>query len=686
MPAYPLRLPSGNRRADTPLRALACAALGAMLLLMSGPARLVAQPLSTAAREIIPNASFDQGKTGWLRYFNYRDGGEVKGWNLEFTGGAARITGADRRPGSRVGFRSSAIPLETLAPGAAPAWAYRLEVEWKGRGVLRPAIYALLVDERENLLRQSEFFGPAGDFAQTERFTFLPPESPGPDRSLALMVYVFHDGAGELVVDRVSLTQVKLPPDAAPGAGAPALLVEPFRSPKGRKKLPVGRILVEPAVPAAAAFYDALPSAYSGAAALLGGERRFLAGNAAVLRSGQVSSLGTFRLAERDVARAWDFGVARRVPFWLTPAPDAAPGTTTVVLARGASGGAAGALAPLPADYHLYLYYYGNFRYGGKPADLEHDRAQWRWLRSMGVTGLVVQDNYGLDYGRWKEGKPLDSTFLVEIAGAYKQAGFSSPLVFGLLGGLDKGRVLWSGSEADMDAYLQALAPHIERARVILGEGRLWIAPVDEANDPERRQAAIRLTPLWKKRLAAPLMFTCAWATAQELDAKEKLWVGAGDYPDFAAAAGRGVAGFYTGLSGGEPPLRYRWLAGLHTWAGGFRSQAYWHFCDVRGTAASDLDDAQEDFLCVDPAAADPANPPFTAPFAALLEGVEDLRLLLALETRAARGGRGAGEIRAFLARLRAACPPSDRLPAQWDELKEFQAFRSEAVRYLRGK
>ncbi|MBN1902355.1 hypothetical protein JW926_13605 [Candidatus Sumerlaeota bacterium] len=616
--------------------------------------------------EIIPNPRFLEGGKGWLKYSNFTNGDEIKDWNVTFEKENARITGNDCQPQSRVGFRSEAIPIiHPITPGKTAI--YKLQVAWRGENIHRCGIYFILQDKWETLYRYGEITGAAGDFNKDEFAFFQIPYEDYIQKPM-LLLYVFHDGVGTLVVKKASVTVVTEEEEKN--------LISIENAPD-RKLNPIAKQIVmndpqispDKRIPFSLLTNETPP--------LLPGERRFFLKTSDDLSTQGMKILGKYKIVERNVGRFWDYGISYNMPFWLKPVQDIKE--ADVIEAEG-SDKSLPPLPPLPENKNAYLYYYGDYRYGKKAANLERDRAEMRFIRQCGFTGLCLQDNYEMDYGVWMEKKNLSSEHLTTMTLCYRDAGFRSPVIFGLLGGLDKGRITWKGDEISMEQYLSEIKPYFINAENILGEGKLWIAPIDEPNDETRRNAALKLLPLWKKTFASPLMITCNWKTSGILGDSVKRWVGAGDYPSFEALKKRGINGFYCGIDSHEAPLKFRYLAGVHAWATGLENQGYWNFRDVSGSAETELDGKQPDFLCIDPNS-DPDNPVQSLPFAALREGLMDLRLLCALEmaSRNMRGKEGA-EIKEFLNGIRNSVLPTDRLTFDWNDASRFDVFRRKAL------
>jgi hypothetical protein len=616
--------------------------------------------------ELVPNPYFWDGKKGWLKYSNFTNGDEIKDWNVIFDKENTRITGSDCQPQSRVGFRSEAIPIiHPITPGKTTI--YKLHVAWRGENIHRSGIYFILQDKWGKLYRYGEITGPAGNFKQDEFSYFQIPYEDHIQKP-NLLLYVFHDGMGTLYVKRVSVTivieeeeknliSIDNGLDRKLNAIAKQIVMrDPQNSPDKR-------------IPFSPLSKDEPP--------LLPGEKRFFLKTSDDISTQGMKILGMYKITERDVARFWDYGVAYSIPFWLEPVQDMKEAD---VIEAECADTTLPPLPLLPTNKHAYLYYYGDYRYGKNAFDLDHDRNEMRFIRECGFKGLCLQDNYEMDYGIWLEKKKMSSDHLTSMTLCYQDAGFPSPMIFGLLGGLDKGRVTWKGDEALMEQYLGEIKPYFLNTGNILKECGIWIAPIDEPNDEPRRNAVQTLLPLWKKTFAAPLMITCNWKTSEILGDRVKRWVGAGDYPSFDALQKREIDGFYCGIDSYESPLKFRYLAGVHAWASGLESQAYWNFCDVSGSTESDLDGKQPDFLCIDPKS-DPRQPVQSLPFIALREGLMDLRLLCALEDESRRiRGKEGREIKEFLKEVRDSVQPTDRLTNNWSDASRFDAFRSKAV------
>ena len=621
---------------------------------------------SLGTEELVSNSLFDKSASGWLKYSNFVNGDEIRDWSVWFEEGKGIILGSDCQPQSRIGFRSREIALPNPGSRENPQ-IFRLCVEWEGLDIHRCGIYFILQDNWQKIFRYGEILGPAGNFARAETAYFQVPQKDFIHKPF-LLLYMFHDGIGKLVVKKISVTRIE------PEQHGDILSLE---TAPNRKRLPLKKQLVvkEPKE----SLLRRLPfgTLKSAGAPLLPGEIRFLSVCSDNFSTQGMKILGRYKIAFRNVAQFWDYGVAKSVPFFLEPVKKGEK--ADVIKATGISKNLP-PLPPLPENYHAYLYYYGDYRYGKSNQDFIHDHAEMKFICKSGFTGLCLQDNYEMDFGEWLKNKKTTNIHLVKMTKPYMDAGFSSPLVFGLLGGLDKGRVTWKGSIPDMKSYLSEIQPHFVMARKILGHTGLWIAPVDEPNQEPRTKYAKALLPLWKETFNVPLMITCNWKTAGKLGNADKIWVGAGDYPSFEVARKRGICGFYAGLDSGEHPLRFRRMSGVHAWASGLSSQAYWNFCDVQGSADSGLDGKQGDFLCVLPES-DPSNPAISLHFAALHEGLMDLRLLFAMEKLWNEKHDQLGKAPGFyISHLKDRILPTDRITKDWDEPKDFDEFRNQGV------
>ena len=577
------------------------------------------------AGELFPDPTLQEPQKHVRSYHNFGKSDPIIGWIGSVEPGRVRAESKDREPGARIGMRTLPIPMGT--------GDYRARLSVSARGVLRSGFYAILVsgDEQE-LFQTQEIFGPAGDFDRDiDLYITVQPEHAR--KKAALLLYAFHDGGGSMDLKGVSLVEA----EGTERSIAPRRTIKPlFHQLR----------LSEPLF--GAPFRPADDS-------LLPGERRY----ASAATSGTL-----YRLSNRDVAASWEMGIVAPTPYWLDPIETAGEEMEVVGLREGAAAPGVEPLPPLPADRNAYLFYYGAYRYGKKARDLKRDLSEFQALRGQGITGLAFWDDYGLDFHSFLDGKPLDGSYMVEMAKLYREAGFTAPMLFTLFGGIERGRVAWkSADEGEMREYLEQVRPWIDQTRAVLGEVELWVCPVDEPDDLDRQSRAMRVANLWPTVMGdTPMFATVNWQSARRLGSSVKLIAGAGSIPDFAEARKLGIAGGYCSLDSMLPPLTYRWLGGVYTWASGNRLQAYWHHESIAGRLASDIDGHMPDYLARNPETGGP-----TVAFSQLQEGLMDLRLLLALEQRAATNPDAAQRISPFLEDLRARALPTDRLAAPWD-------------------
>ncbi|MBI1291996.1 glycosyltransferase [bacterium] len=585
------------------------------------------------AAELFPDPDLKTPEKFLRPYSNFGKSDPVIGWKSRIEAGRAVVTGDQRQPAARVGVRTVPVPLGT--------GDYLAKIRVKGSGIRRLGLYAILVDASDNALATQELVGPAGDF-DSEFAMGLTVQPEQAKVEARVILYVFHDGVGTFEVTHISI-------DDAIGAERK---VAPRRDLK-----PIFQRLVLPGPLFSADF----PSSNT---ALLPGERRFV--------DGAVSADGAelFTMSNREVALSWEMGVEAPTPFWLTPTESPAPGDHVVSRVTGIPSAGVEALPPLPAERGVYLFYYGAYRYGKKPRDLKKDAAALAKLREDGVTGIGFWDDYGLDLHRLQEGKALDGSYMVTMAEEYKKAGFTSPMLFWVLGGLERGRVAWtSGSEEEMRLYIEALKPWIAQAREKLGDIPLWVCPADEPDDTDRQALALKQATLWNSMMdGVPNFNTTNWQTARRLAGNTHLVLGSGSLPSFEEAAKLKVDMSYCSLDANLPPIRYRYLGGVYTWASGIPSQGYWHAESIAGKITSDLDGHLVDFV-----ARENSGERLGVCYAQLLNGVEDLRLLCALEQKASSSGPHAAAIRAFLEGIRASVIPTDRLAAPWNDAAHYE-------------
>jgi hypothetical protein len=410
-------------------------------------------------------------------------------------------------------------------------------------------------------------------------------------------------------------------------------------------------------------------------APILAGETRHFAS----LLTGETATSAT--LQTRVVALQWEFGTQAELPFWVRPTrmeeePD--------VFVHSGDRVNSPALPELPATHGAYLHFYGDFRYGKQQVDWERDLAALREMRADGFTGAIFWDDYGLDYARWAKRETLDPSYLLAAARLHREAAFPSPFVYVLLAGIDRGRVTWDkDQQQEMRGYLQSILPHLRQAEEIVGKGRMIVAPFDEPDDPDRQAAALEIARLFREAGGFPMAASMNWQTARRFGGSVSPILGAGDFPSLAALEGVQPFGFYCSLEPTEPPLRYRYLAGVHAWAAGFRHQAYWHHQAVSGDPDTDLDGRNRDYITMPFLKSDsPAGRSLAR--IQLCEGILDWRLLLALEAQAS-GGKGiaAQDAERFLGNLKSRVLISDRLAPEWNSPEVFEGVRSDAVEFL---
>lgn len=642
-----------------------------VLCLISCISALFLCMFSSADEELITNNNFFQNNSGWVKYSNFVYGQESNDWSLDFTNNGAIIEGRRCQPQTRIGFRSEKIKLNTDFATTNSTQIYQLNIVWEGKNIHRSGAYFNMFDGLGSHIRTAEILGPAGDFSKDEKYFFHITREYLSLRP-SLMIYIFHDGIGTLKIKKVSLIflDYKTMKQLAPNI---ELSLENGRD--MRKSNPISEFLVIKDIDYIKRCEIAMD--ILDAKTLLPQETRLVKISPSEKLTSDFEIAGKFNIENRPAGKFWEYGVEYDVPFWLKPADINSNAQYALIMGNNQN---TRILPPLPKNKHAYLYYYGNYRYGKMTKDLERDLSEMKFIKAMGFTGVCLQDNYGMDYAGWLENKMVDSHYLLNIAEIYKRAGFTSPMVYGIFSGLDKMRVAWNKDDDHLQNFLNDIKPHIEKAQKILGNAELWIAPVDEPNDAVRRSGAEKIIPEWKNTIKKPLMITCNWKTAGALTECDNRWVGAGEYPSFDEARLRGIKGFYTGLNACENPLKFRWLAGIHSWASGLDYQAYWHFDDLISSDSTDLDGTKEDFLCIKPEC-DINNPIISMPFIALKEGLIDLRLLCALEEIVKNpSNKHAAKISEFLSRIKSLTPPTDRLTSDWDEVSDFQKFRIEAV------
>lgn len=525
-----------------------------------------------------------------------------------------------RIPGVRLGFRT--IPI-TFSRQPIQAHVYRLAATFDTENIERAGAYVILTDKNEKVVRQEEWLISQSELVNGFTGYFTDAPEAGPTEG-ACLIYFFHDGGGEFALRDVRIENVT---DAVALKDGIAILEESNRS------LPF--------------------PAQTGS--LLAGERRWFTNPA-----------GDHILTPRTVALSWEFGVGAAIPFYLESSTDSG----NVTLVEGMD--TAAPLPGLPKDYSVYLHYYGSYRYGNKTSDLISDSAELKAIHSAGITGIAFWDDYGLDYTAWKDDGNLDDDYLLQVTGLYSEAGFTSPMVYYVFAGLDRGRVAWKSSNAEeMREYCRALLPALKKAEAIVGEGNLIVVPVDEPDGFERAPAAKQLAAIWEEEIPFPTGVTCNWEFARTGKSFDHKWVGVGDYPSFQEARDAGVTGIYTGIDDNVPPLRFRYLAGVYAWATGLKSQGYWHFQSISGDPDNSLDDRKPDFICVDPE----GRP--SLPYIQIQEGVQDLRLLLALETSESLAAES------FLASIRHTVTTGPTAPAEWSMPNQFEDLRHSGTELL---
>lgn len=637
-----------------PRRILAGVALGALLAMGGGVATLPAQK-PAAAVNLLQNGDFSRGEEGWGRYEVFPNSDPVRTWNYSIAAGEARIVGQDHQLNARVGIRSNGTTLALNE--AEQRGVFEVSFRWRGEGVHRCGAFVILMDGKKEALLQAEEVGPTGDFDSTVTMPLLVPRGQLKPGGM-MRLYFFQDGKGTLTISEAAIQRR----EGTEGAG---WKLEKDRFGKNT--------LVEAARPRER---FPLPEADS-LAAMLPGERRLYA-----LPKGFAVPTGFdaafFRTEERRCAVQRAFTTVRPIAFWLLPEPDAAKATHVELTPKQETGVV---LPALPAGRDVMMYFWGESRFGKKKSDVDQDRAAMRYLRSLGVTGLAVQDNYGLDFDRLKVGKLLDGTNVKRMAELYVEAEFTSPMMYLMACGMDRGSVnLRLGDAAGVQAQIKDADPFLREAATILGPRGLHLGIVDEPHEEKRRALAAEALVHWGEKYGADRLVTTGnWKTLEVLKGKTRRWIGAGDYPSYAAVQEAGIEGFYRAVEPRADSLQVRRMAGLHAWASRIPSQAYWHTSAIAGKGDTDLDGKYEDFQFIrwDAASGGHQSSLFMRQ---LQEGVQDLRLLLALEERAER----LPEAAAFLTALRARIPVSDRPTPAWDDPAAFEAVRSEAVRLLR--
>lgn len=600
--------------------------------------------------ELIRNGDFSEGEVGWHRYEVVPKGEQAPEWRLSIRDGRATVSGSRCVPQARVGFRSEAFELPREAEGTTTGLL--LTVQWSGTDVHRSGLYFLTVDPAGGVVLNGEHYGPSGDFSETVTIPLLVPKATAPAGS-RMMVYAFHDGIGELTVDRFSL--VALPQEGIHG----------YR--RGRDAARLLAAFSPPITEVDGWIPELTADALEG---LLPGERRLYRNTNNSISISDNFRTRRFSWSPRETAISRPYHSVQERPFWLTPDPEGA----LVEVERTTSGQT---LPELPADHHARIYFWGAWRYGKKAVDLERDRAELAFLAAQGFTGVCFQDDYGLDLFNVQKRAPLNPRYLNTALDLYIEVGFRSSPMYLLSGGMDIGHIkLRSGDRETVTQHLQLALPHLEAARTRLGERGLLVSIVDEPNTEARRELASMALPIWNEQFGREgLVVTGNWQVAGDFSKLARTWVGAGDFPDGNAIAERQVAGFYKALDTSMDPLVVRRLAGLHAWASGLREQAWWHANMVNESPRSDLDGKFAEFFLINPESP-PAALVGSIQLAMLREGIQDWRLLLALEAKAKRHE----PTRQWLDALKARIPLTDRVDGRWASPADFEVFRREAT------
>lgn len=611
----------------------------------------------SAGANLVPNGNFRREGEGWKRYIACASAErDITDWSLEFRDGAAIITGNDCQPQGRVGFRSEPISLASL--DFKSTLTLHLEFQWEGKYIHRGGMYINAMRGLGSKILGNELTAPTGDFSQKVIMPLLLDGTRLTPRD-SLILYFFHDGIGELKIRDVSLRLSRADDGWRTGLDAaqiPAVFMPPLKDVSGY-------------FPKATA--DALKL-------LLNGEKRlFLIKDETPPKNN--FAIKSYNWRARQISPLRDFAVVQERPFWLKPASDDKNAPLCEIELKDPS--AALSLPPLPDDYNVYLYYWGRNRYGKTLADLEKDEEELAFIKTCGFTGICFQDDYGLDFRDWIKGAPLNPLYLRTIAKSYDKLAFRSPMMFAFTSGVELGdETIESTHTKTAFEYFKRASPFFEDVRSQL-KGRLLLGVADEPNDARRMERAKKNLPHWTKLFGRDsLVIPGTWKVALHLGEWASPWVGAGDYPDFASLRKTRISGFYKVADAHIHPLVMRRIAGLHAWAGGFRTQVYWHYAMAVKNKDSDLDGKAPDVLLVDPDSRE-AEKIRTIPMAQIMEGLQDLRLLFALEALAASKEQGASEVQEFLERLRARIPAGDQADSRWDEPEEFETFRQEGAR-----
>lgn len=553
-----------------------------------------------SAKNLVPNGDFQQGTSNWKSYHNFHKSNPVSDWSFQAKEGIAIVTGTDCQPQARVGFRSKSIQL------LPKDGAYKVTVQWTGKKIHRAGLLTILSTKGSSPNRDNLEFGPSGDFQNslTSYFAVQPEDAVS---SPSLLIYLFHDGIGQLQVSEVILEEI------------PSLKT-PYHSESPRKGPPISQV------------FDITESLFENQAPL--------------------------DLIPRQTALSWSTGVVANLPYW----------TTETLKTQQANA------IKLPQNQHAYLYYYGNYRYGKKDLDRTTDLQELKIIKAGGFTGVVFWDDYGLDYARWNQKKELKSDYFLTCCRLYKEAGFRSPMVFSVFAGLERGKTIIPTSQSYND-YLDVMAGIIQQGQVILGDHhKIVLQIVDEPNDMMRALVAPALATVWQEKINHPVMATVNWRTSQHLIEYNQLWVGAGDYPTYEKLSSSKITGKYCSINPSGSPVKLRYLSGLHHWASGLSTQAYWHFYSASGSPQNDLDGSKPDYLCISP------EGNISQHFNALQQGLEDLILLEEFERSAIETNNQ--EALSFLSSLREVTNNSNALPTQWALTEDFASLRENLKKY----
>ncbi len=605
---------------------------------------------------MIPNGDFRREGAGWKRYIACANAErDISGWSLEFKDASAIITGNDCQPQGRVGFRSDSISLASL--DFKSTLTLHLEFQWEGKNIHRAGMYVYAVGDLGAKILGSELTAPTGNFSAKVKTPLLINSNRLSVRD-SLILYFFHDGIGVLKIKNVLLRLSRAEDGWRAGLDAaqmPAVFMPPLKNTAGYFPKPTK---------------DALKY-------LLNGEKRMFAKDGEISPKNNIA-VKDYNWRARQVSPMRDFAVVQERPFWIMPANNEKNAPLCEIELKDPSN--APTLPPLPDDYNVYLYYWGKNRYGKTLADLEKDKAELAFIKSCGFTGVCFQDDYGLDFSEWVKGAALNPLYLRTNAQTYDKLDFRSPMMYAFTSGVDLGdETIESTHTQTAYEYFKRTSHFFEEAREQL-KGRLLLGVADEPNDAKRLARAQKNLLNWTKLFGREnLVIPGTWKVSIKLGEWMSPWVGAGDYPDFSTLQKTRISGFYRVADTHIHPLVIRRIAGLHAWASGLRTQVYWHFAMSVKNKDSDLDGKASDVLLVEPDS-DGIEITRTIHMAQIMEGLQDLRLLFALEKLATAEQR-APEISAFLERLRARIPASDQADSRWDEPEEFETFRQEGAR-----